>query len=148
MAVWLSSKNNSVVEFALKIIETFRVADMYEPVIKSLGHPCTFTQLQAVKTIKSLWQTGSSVTLQTAFDHAATNVQVAILDVLDSVSDENDLVFYCRLLKHPNRSVQVKAAQTIRSISANWKEMLNEEMNTDQVIWSLLPDDAKNLKAA
>ena len=148
IAVWLTSVNNSVVEFTLRAIETFRLAPMYEHVRNCLCHPSTLAQLQAVKTLKSLWQPGAAIALRSAFPSAAPNVQLAIITVLYEMGNDDDLAFFIPLLNHHNPSVRLKAAFAIQGTGAHRNEVLQKEIDTARALWPLIHNDAENSEAA
>lgn len=101
---WLKSNNNSVVEFALRLVSIYQRHEYYEPVTKSLSHPTESIALLAVEAMGKISNEKTTELLINLFPNFSSCVQYKITETLKSIGSENELANLQGMLSHPTHT--------------------------------------------
>lgn len=106
--LWLTSKNNYVVLFALRLIKHYNQNDASSSLIELVKHRNNHIKKEAIHCIRDFNVTDALPTMKTVFRKCSVDVKMSILDTIAQIGTESDVEFL--------KSVQQKeAAFTIKS---------------------------------
>lgn len=110
---WLSSNNNSVILFALKLAEVYQQFGVKEKVEKTLLHTDEKIRIQAVNTLARIGDGGSADCIISRYDHETIVNQLNILEKLPLLAEEKHLSFLQEQLKNENDFIKLSAAKAL-----------------------------------
>ena len=64
---WLNSNNNSVVEFALRLVEVYKLYDLHSQVLNCLSHPSVEVRKKAINALNEIYQPDAAAHLVNQF---------------------------------------------------------------------------------
>lgn len=128
---WLLSKNNTVVVFALKLVDEYQLFSVRRYVINCLVHPAYQVRSQALKTMIRLEDETTPVVLLGYFNKESLPDQIFILEALRAIATEREAGFLQKLLDHENDMIKLKAAIVLAACSAKGLAIL-EKRGTEQ----------------
>ncbi|HEV2832780.1 MAG TPA: hypothetical protein VGW31_12440, partial [Hanamia sp.] len=117
ISLWLQSKNESVVNFALHLVEIYRQYDYYDEVKECLSHSSMSICKKAIMTLSHITNETTSDLLIKYFPDYDASLQIAILKILQTEANENHLPFLFSLINHPDDSFKLEAAKAITNIN-------------------------------
>jgi hypothetical protein len=91
--VWLESKNDTIVLFALKLVKNYHRFELFDQVVVCLRHKNPKVRQQAIKVLKDLPSEHSAAILIDIYFSETANNQLAILNALESVSTDAEIPF-------------------------------------------------------
>ncbi len=116
--VWLTSNNNHVVLFALRLIKHYNQNDAKASVIELVKHKSNQIREAAILCIKEFNFVEALDTLKLVFWQCSITVKISILETIAHLGSENDLEFLNLIeTKEANFLVRNKAVSCINSIS-------------------------------
>ena len=136
--LWLHSDNDSVVEFALRLVESYRILDMHGDVAFCLAHRLPSIRKKAVQTICAINQPLTSALLVSQLLRDEEDVQLVVLDALGKVGSEADLAVLWPFLSHPRTIFKITAARAIRNSHAYGMTMLQQQVDNAVYPWNTL----------
>lgn len=107
---WLSSKNETVVVFALRLAAEYQQFAVKNHVIDCLVHPEKIVRTQAIKTLIVLSDETTASMLVGYFSKEDFENQMHILNSLINIATDEQKDFMVRLLDAPDHIIKVKAA--------------------------------------
>lgn len=107
---WLSSDNDTVVVFALRLAETYQQFGVKDKVEDCLLHESIAVRTQAVHALAKIGDAESAGKLIAQYYNEPPANQMNILDKLPSLAEEEHLLFLAAQLDSPNDSVKLAAA--------------------------------------
>ena len=120
-SAWLTSTNNHVVLFALRLIKFYNQNNANASLIELLKHKNTNIKLEAIACIKEFYVIEAMETLKLVFWKSSTDIKIAILDTIAELGSEDDIEFLESIgRKISNFSVTSKALSSINAISPGW----------------------------
>lgn len=123
---WLNSKNETVVVFALRLIEEYQQLGLTTALQSSLYHPNLKVRTQAIKTIIGLETIETPGLLLDYFRDASLNDQIMILDAMRSMATESESEKLEALLDYEDNTIKLKAASALVLCSKNGIHILKE----------------------
>lgn len=122
---WLLSKNESVVEFALRLVEVYKCFDLHDAVVHCLQHPAVAVRLQALLALKEIAGESTSAVLMQHFAAGTKLEQVCLLDILMALGVGNRQVgFFTTLLQHQDAAIRYRALYAIQQASPAWSSVV------------------------
>ena len=113
--LWLTSKNNYVVLFALRLIKHYNQNDAYSSLITLVHHKSDHIKREAIHCIKEFNITDALPVLKSVFDKNSTDIRMHILDTVAEIGSEADLPFL-ESIEGQNYSFMVKN-KAVRAIN-------------------------------
>ena len=118
---WLQSKNETVVEFALRLVEIYKCYELHDVVLQSLRHCSATVRLQALQAVREIYTEATPALLVQHFDGAGREEQLRILDMLlDIEAGSSEVGFLTSLLQHPDEAIRFRAMRGIQQLSPAW----------------------------
>jgi hypothetical protein len=110
---WLSSSNDSVVAFALKLAETYQQFGVKDKVELCLAHPNEKIRVQGVYTLAKIGDGESADKLIARYYHESLQNQINILNKLPLIADDTHIPFLAEQLTNENDFLKLSAARAI-----------------------------------
>ncbi|MBB1284443.1 hypothetical protein HRH25_08675 [Flavisolibacter sp. BT320] len=137
---WLSSDNDTVVEFALRLVTIYKCYELYNEVIACLEHASSMVRLQALQASKEIYEETTLPTLLHHFGSATKEEQLTILDLLPEVgAGAGEISFLTSLLHYKDESIRYHAMQLIQKISPSWSSQVLLQVKDNPSFTSILP---------
>jgi hypothetical protein len=110
---WLSSKNNSVILFALKLAEVYQQFGVKEKVEQCLLHEDEKIRIQAVNTLARVGDSESADHIIDQYKNETIANQLNILQKLPLLADDKHLLFLQQQLLDENDFIKLSAARAL-----------------------------------
>lgn len=123
---WLSSKNDTVVVFALRLAAEYQQYAIKNNVIDCLVHPAKIVRTQAIKTLIILSDENTASMLMGYFTKEDFENQVHILNNLVNIATDDQKDFMMRLLDAPDNIIKVKAATVLVNNCTNGIQIIEQ----------------------
>lgn len=137
---WLNQKNDSVVEFALRLVAHYRCYDLHDDVIACLQHASPVIRLQALEVLKEIHNDSTAKALLQHFPTAAREEQLCILALLcETPAGTAELDFLTSLLNGDDEAIRFRALQAIQQISPAWSLAVSKQMQDHPSFANILP---------
>ncbi|HVW60186.1 MAG TPA: hypothetical protein VHC48_09135, partial [Puia sp.] len=104
---WLSSANDSVVIFALKLVAEHQQQLLHPQVAACLDHPHPQVRLQAVRCLRDIYTDDTSAVLKKVYDAQILPCKLAILETLGHIGSGDDCIFLSLQLVRPGNSLKL-----------------------------------------
>jgi HEAT repeat protein len=135
---WLKSKNESVINFALRLVEIYRQYNFYDQVLTLLSHSSILISRSALITL-------SHIINETTIDFLAKNyhdfhpeLQIQILKIIQMHGNEEQIEFLISLLNDNDNSVNLEAAKAIYNINSTGIQKIKESVNHHSYPWTTI----------
>jgi hypothetical protein len=138
ISLWLQSKNESVVNFALHLVEIYRQYDYYDEVKECLSHSSLSICKRAVMTLSHINNETTPDLLIKFFPGYDASLQIEILKILQAEGNENHLPFLFSLINHPDDSFKLEAAKAILNINPASIEKMKLSINEFSYPWNII----------
>ena len=123
---WFQSKNETVVVFALKLVDDYLLLSARHHVVDCLVHESKFVRSQALKTLIRLEDETTPLILLGYFSKESLVNQSFILDALRTIATEKEAAFLEKLLDHENDTIKLKAAIVLAACSEKGMAILEK----------------------
>lgn len=121
---WLSSKNDTVVVFALKLADDFQLFSIKKAIVNCLVHPSGEVRTAALKTMVRLADEQTPTLLLGYIKKESLSNQVYILEALEKLATDAEKETLFQLLEHSNDTIKLKAAMVIASCCTGGEALL------------------------
>jgi len=121
---WLTSKNDTVVIFALKLIRIYHRFELFQEVLGCLNHDNPEVRFHAISVLKDLPSAEAVPVLLELYPRETTINQVEILKVLKAIASETEIEFLAGLLHDPNFNIRLEATRALQKLGPEGKEWL------------------------
>ena len=126
---WLRVKNDSVVEFALRLVEVFRCHGLHDEVLACLQHSSPAVRLQALQTLKEIQNDSTANALLQHFAQATRPEQLQIIALWKEAGSGNEVLrFLTTLLQYDDEVVRFRAIEAIQQISPAWSSSVIKQV--------------------
>ncbi len=116
--LWLTSKNNYVVLFALRLIKHYNQNDANASLIELVKHRNMHIKKEAIHCIREFNVTDALPTMKTVFRKCNTDVKMSILDTIAQIGSISDIDFLNSVQhKESAFTIKSKALSTINTIT-------------------------------
>lgn len=126
---WLSSTNDSVVLFALKLCDEFQYFQLTSDIKYCLNHQSAAVKTRAVITLMQLENDQTAKILLNYFRWAPRKDQILILDGLAHLATEENTEKLLEILDSADDTIKLKAAIAIAHASKSGLKILEEKSN-------------------
>ncbi|MFS4468320.1 HEAT repeat domain-containing protein [Maribacter sp. 2210JD10-5] len=118
--IWLTSKNNHVVLFALRLIKFYNQNDAGIPIIELVKHRNNHIKKEAIECIGDFNVTQAIPLLKTVFTKSTNSVKMAILGAIAQIGSEEDVDFLLSVeLKEKDFTIKGKIISAINTLCPN-----------------------------
>lgn len=138
ISLWLQSKNESVVNFALRLVEIYQQFDYYDEVKECLSHPSMSICERAIITLNNIGNETTPDLLIKYFPGYDASLQIQILKILQADGNENHLPFLFSLINHPDDSFKLEAAKAILNINPASIEKMKLLIDEFSYPWNII----------
>lgn len=122
---WLRSRNDSVVEFALRLSQIYKCFNLHDDVMACLQHTSATIRLQALQALKEIAADDTADRVMEHFAISGKHEQVVILDMLTELGIGNaEVNFLTSLLQHTDEGIRYRALYAIQQGSPAWSTMV------------------------
>ena len=135
---WLQSKNNSVVEFALRLVEVYKLHDLYAGVIDCLQHSSKIVRKKALAALREIYDPAANELLIAIFPKEDADMQVEILKLLQEYGSEAEESFLLQQVFHPVQEIKVAAARAFYHTQPDAERLLKQQVHEASYPWIVL----------
>jgi hypothetical protein len=107
---WLHSKNDSVVEFSLRLASLYNRYELYEDVVNCLSNKNVLVKMNAID-------------------------YLSILDALKEIGNENQVTFLLKQLHNIDNDIKAAAARAVSALHPSGKGVLRDHLFADENPW-------------
>lgn len=145
--IWLESKNDTIVLFALKLVKNYHRFELYDQIVACLRHKNPMVRQQAIIVLKELPSEQSAAILIDIYFSETANNQLAILHALESVSTDAEIPFLVSLLSDDVIAIKIASAKALASLGQTGIEAIqshsaSKEYPLAQIIAQILEEAA------
>jgi hypothetical protein len=135
---WLKSTNESVIHFALRLVEIYRQYKYYDNVVACLSHSSAEICRTAVVTLSYISNETTADLLIAHYHDYDSATQLEILKILQNEGSESHLEFLLSLVHHPDDSFKMAAAAAIRKIRIASMEKIEASVEKFSYPWNVI----------
>lgn len=135
---WLKSTNESVIHFALRLVEIYQQYRYYDDVVACLSHSSFEICRTAVVTLSYISKETTADLLIAHYPDYDAATQLEILKILQNEGTESHLEFLLSLLRHPDDSFKMAAAAAIGKIRIASMEKIEASVETSSHPWNVI----------
>jgi hypothetical protein len=117
---WLSSTNESVISFALKLTEIYDQFDAQEELLALLKHPTEKIRIEAIQVLNYFGIFEAKPILIANFKKAKSDEQVAIFKMIENTYDAEDENFIIENTIHPNFEIKLIALKIFKKMNFDY----------------------------
>lgn len=128
---WLSSQNDTVVIFALKLVRIYHRFELFQQVLACLEHRNPEVRFQAISVLKVLPSPDAVPLLLHFYPNETTLNQVEILKVLKAIASDSEIEFFAGLLHDPEYSIRLEATRALQEVGPKGKQWLDKFEDAD-----------------
>lgn len=137
---WLLSKNETVVEFALRLVEIYKCHTLHDNAAACLQHSSLVVRTQALHALKEIGNDATAAFLVQAFSAVTKPEQITVLEMLaESTPGGSVLSFLTSLLKNDDETIRLRAVQAIQKISPAWSSVVIRQIQENPQFAHILP---------
>jgi len=144
---WLKSANDSVVNFALQLVEIYREHDFYDEVKSCLTDASSNICKRAVITLSHISNENTMDELINYYPEMSPSVQIEILKILQQQGTKHHLNFLFSVTTHPDNSFKLEASKAILNISPEALEGMIEQTDAFSYPWNVIFPQLKCTRA-
>ncbi len=129
---WLSSSNESVIIFALRLIEAYHLFNYREEATISLSHPNIEVKLAALQSLQQVYDETTELEIVAYYTHfSQLSLRLKALETLESIGTHKSLNLLRKELKIDDADIQLAAARAIARSNENGLEVLKSIFDVD-----------------
>jgi hypothetical protein len=117
ISLWLQSNNESVVNFALRLVEIYRQYQFYDEVRKCLSHPSASICKNAIITLSNICNESTCDELVERYPFCDETTQIEIIKILQQLATRAHLPFLMTIAAEKDDSFKLEAAKAVMNIS-------------------------------
>ena len=135
---WLNSNNNSVVEFALRLIEVYKLYDLHPQVLNCLSHTSLEVRKKAINALNEIYQPDAAANLINQFHTEEKELQLLTLQLFEVHATENELPFLLQCLSHATTEIKAAAAKAVYHTQADGMVYIEQQVRVTEEPWTVL----------
>lgn len=124
---WLSSKNETVVQFALRLVEIYRCYELHDDVAACLRHSSDVVRTQAIQAIKEIATEASFNFLWPLFSKCTKPEQLMLIDLFGEIGSAECTRFLHSLIDANDESIRHKATVLLEKLKPVLKKTEEEK---------------------
>ena len=113
--LWLSSTNDTVVEFTLRLIQAYKNVEMHNFVVKCLQHKSSIIRKQTLLTLKEIGSNDTQRVLKKFYYTATIEEKVLILSCLQAIGSTELFPFLQSAANSKNAAIKNKAIEMMKA---------------------------------
>lgn len=129
---WLQSPNDSVIVFALKLVEQYQQFEAHDAVANCLLHKNNVVKMQAIQAIVSIANDTTAQILIKHYHTYETPVQLTVLTHLATIATDKEIDFLTHQMQEENNLIKLKAANALikaDKLGADYLQRMIKEEN-------------------
>jgi len=131
---WLSSKNDSVVIFALKLLKFYSQYENETELFELLNHKNDNIRLKTIELLKGFEFKEGKDALKDNFDDRSTEDQIAFLNTLEHIYNKEDEPFLINQSENENFKIKFSALKILKDLNINELAKLKESTNDPEYV--------------
>lgn len=135
ISFWLKSKNKTVVEFALRLIEIYQRHEFYDDVAQFLSHSSPEIRMQAIITLGKISNEKTAGLLKDIYSISDSSSQLLVLKTLRVLGAEKESLL---LLTSLNNTVEFFKSETEKGIKTEGTEKKKEHADDMAKQWGVI----------
>jgi len=148
IAHWLSSTNDSVRIFALKMTAEHHLHQLHDRVIPCLRHPHPSVRIQTVRCLKEVYSDATSGALIHVYSTQTIPCRLAILDLLGNIGAPDNDIFLAQQLADGDDMLKLGAARALIQMGDAGRRSLDEFPLSGEYPWNEIFQQAKTEQTA
>jgi hypothetical protein len=126
---WLKQKNESVVEFALRLVGVYHCHSLHDDVMACLQHSSPLIRMQALQALTEIHNDSTASVLLQCFPQVTKQEQLQMLALLrETGAGKEELHFLTTLLEHEDEAIRFRALQAIQQLSPSWSSTVIKQV--------------------
>ena len=138
ISVWLQSENESVVNFALRLVEIYRQYHFYDEVKNCLSHPSVSICKNAVIALSNICDENTCNELVEYYPFCDESVQIEIIKILHEHGTTAHLPFLISIAAGEDNAFKLEAAKAIISISPGALDEISARVDPFSYPWNII----------
>jgi hypothetical protein len=111
---WLSSENDYIVVFALRMIRIFQQQKAIKEILHLLNHTNESIKSNAIITLGNLRLNDALIDLRNIFNNEGIEIKILILKAIQNLQDESNIKFLGDALNDSDNNVKLEAAKALK----------------------------------
>jgi len=141
---WLTSTNESVRIFTLKLIAEHRQQELHEAVVSCLEDGSHQVRGQAIRCLREIYTSTTAGSLIRIYAAQISSCRLAILETLGHIGSEEDIGFLNRQLTEEENRLKLEAARALARIGPKGIQWLDQFPLSATYPWNEIIPQAKN----
>jgi len=131
---WLQSKNNSVVQFSLKLAKIYNQFDVKNILFKLLSHENKEIRIDTIQVLNYFQDTESKHFLKPNFINSSLEEQIEFFKLLETIADKEDEAFILENVAHHNFEIKLSVLKILKAINVEKFNEVKLEATDVQVV--------------
>ena len=148
IANWLTSGNDSVRIFALKLVAEHHLHQLHDQVIPCLHHPHPDVRMQTVRCLKEIYTDATSDAMIQIYAAQNIHCRLAILDVLGAIGAPDNGIFLSQRLAEGDDLLKLGAARALIQMGDLGQKHLDDFPLSAEYPWNEIFQQAKTEQTA
>jgi len=119
ITLWLKSKNEYVVIFALKLAKIYNQFEMSEVLLDLLNHKSEKVRLELIPVLSHLYVVDAKEILKNNFSKSSIDEKIVFFKLLENLADVNDEPFILEHIHHENFEIKFSALKILKNCNIN-----------------------------
>lgn len=146
--LWLTSKNQHVVLFAMRLIRSFDQDDAMESILKLVKHRDDAIKVEAIHCIREFGYREAVPLFKRIFRNCKSEVKVALLSAIGEMGEKEDIPFLHYVEQHAtDHVIKSKAISTINALAPESilpSDQINDSLAEDLLILDIGPIEKRD----
>lgn len=138
LSQWLKSPNETVVEFALRLVGIYQRYEQYENVVDCLSHSSIHIQEHAVSTLSQIHMDNTASLYVSHYHSLEKSAQFMIIQFLKDMGTDAEIPFLRSILNHPDNSFKLEATRAIKIISNSKFVIADHAIDENMYPWNII----------
>jgi len=148
IANWLSSGNDSVRIFALKMVAEHHLHQLHDQVIPCLHHPHPPVRMQTIRSLKEIYTETTSNPLIQVYSTQTIPCRLTILDLLGNIGSPDNGAFLSQQLADREDTLKLGAARALIQMGDVGRQYLDDFPLSGEYPWNEIFQQAKTEQTA
>lgn len=131
ITAWLTAQNDSVVEFALRLIEVYKIYVLHDACFICWPHQKAIIRMQYLQTLCSIANEYTADILIDNYKTATLNERILILKILSFIAGKQQLPFLTSLLNNTNEEILYYTLKAIKDIDRGYSKTISKNFHSN-----------------
>lgn len=137
LALWLSSENEYVQLFALKLTDIYQQFHLHDIAAMALRSPHEHLRSQAIKTLGRIPNEFTASILQEQYSHETYTNKKSIFKEIGNIGGDADLPFLSAQLADPDDGIKLEAGRALARCNKNGRALFESSILGNEVLMSV-----------